>query len=189
VLENLSFPDDGAVVHFAPEPFVRQFLEERFGDRYQAVDLRPDIRAGVKRVDMIEIEAFYGQGTLSGIIHSHVLEHVYMPTSSVIPKLNSRLRPNGLHVFQVPIANGYFRANYDPDMPKEERVKQFGLEDHVCVFGTKDLEPQLLSYFIGCERVDASKLLLGDELSAVGVRPGLLRTPNGHLPFSFRRLR
>lgn len=174
------------MVHFAPEPFLRDYLETRFGDRYTPADLMENQADGVTRADMANMNAFFEPESLAGVIHTHVLEHVYSPIGAVVSGINSRIMNSGIHALQVPIADGYFRADYDPQLAPSERLERFGLEDHVCLFGDKDLGVQLLDHFDGSEDLRADVLLESMDAEAVAVRPRTLRTLNGHRPFIYR---
>jgi SAM-dependent methyltransferase len=107
----------------------------------------------------------FADGSFDAIICLHVLEHVEDDLSAM-REFRRVLTPEGLAVLQVPI--GGDTTIEDPVTDPRERLKRYGQEDHVRLYG-RDFEKRLVNAGFRVTRVDPA-----DELSETDrVRLGL----------------
>lgn len=123
---------DGApkrMLHIAPEPVLEKRLAKQPGIDYLTADLN-DPRAMIK-MDITNIE--FPDGSFDVIFCSHVLEHV-PDDRSAMRELGRVLKDDGWAIMLVPItAETTFE---DPSIVDPlERIRLFGQEDHVRVYG------------------------------------------------------
>lgn len=150
-LDRLDAPSRGdRILHIAPERGIAEFLRERAGDGYEAVDLFPDLfpHVAARRFDLCTDAAGLPSAEYDLILHSHVLEHVPCNWTMVLLHLHRALKPGGHHLFAIPILSGHFEESLAP-LPKEEAVRRFGQDDHVRRLGRADLERTLGMVFAG----------------------------------------
>jgi SAM-dependent methyltransferase len=85
------------MLHFAPEPFFREFFTRRFG-QYETADLK---RKGVDhKVDLQQLP--FGDKTYDFVFASHVLEHIPDDHKAIF-EIHRILKPNGMAILPVPI--------------------------------------------------------------------------------------
>jgi SAM-dependent methyltransferase len=96
----------------------------------------------VRRFDLVAASPSLPDNHYDLILHSHVLEHVPCNIANVLLHLYRALKPNGLHVFCVPLAPGHYDEYLGP-MSAEEATKRFGQSDHVRSFGVRNLDRHL----------------------------------------------
>jgi ubiquinone/menaquinone biosynthesis C-methylase UbiE len=107
----------------------------------------------------------FADGSFDAIICLHVLEHVEDDLSAM-REFRRVLTPEGLAVLQVPI--GGDTTIEDPVSDPRERLKRYGQEDHVRLYG-RDFEKRLVNAGFRVTRVNPA-----DELSETDrVRLGL----------------
>jgi len=76
------------------------------------------------------------------VIANHVLEHI-KEEEKVLPEILRVLKPGGLAILQVPIANKLNKTFEDPTiLTKDDREKFYGQFDHVRLYG-KDYPDRL----------------------------------------------
>lgn len=85
------------MLHFAPEPFFREFFRQRFGS-YETADLR--MKGVDHRVDIQHLP--FDDETYDFVFASHVLEHI-PDDEGAISEIRRILRPGGMAVLPVPI--------------------------------------------------------------------------------------
>lgn len=156
------------LVHFAPEMGLQQFLRWDRRISYRSADLE---REGVDdQVDLANM-SIYSDLSLDAFICSHILEHIE-DDQKAISELYRVLKSGGWGVIMVPILLT-IKNTYE-DLTKktpEERLKHFGLEDHVRVYAKQDFIDRLIT-------AGFHVLQLGVEHFGVDVfeRCGLLKT-------------
>ena len=154
------FRRDAEILHFAPEPIVRDHLR-RISKNYRSADLQPG------RADCQEnIEALsFPDATFDHIVCIHVLEHV--DDARALSELRRVLKPGGSLIAMVPIIEGWERTYEDPSIVRPEgRDLHFGQHDHVRMYG-RDFRDRVQRAGFVVEDLTGS----GDD----AVRYGLLR--------------
>ena len=120
--------DYSAVLHVAPEPQLKKFLQSRAKD-YLSIDLyESNVMA---KMDITALELENDCKTLVWI--SHVLEHVEQDNMA-ISEIHRVLRTSGIAVVQIPI----WRSETFEDFSitsEEERLHTFYQKDHVRLYG------------------------------------------------------
>lgn len=147
------------VLHFAPEPIIRDLLPE--GVDYRSADIQPGRADLVLNLEAIALP----DASVDVILANHVLEHV--DDTKALPELRRILRPGGRLIMTVPIAEGWETTYENPAITDPaERVVHFGQDDHVRYYG-RDLR----------DRVAAGGLALAEFVASgeESVRHGLLR--------------
>lgn len=145
LLDHHKVPAEGArVLHFAPERGLGRYLQDKAGVGYDGADLYPDLFPGqqVRRFDLIADAPTLPDNHYDLILHSHVLEHIPCNIAYVLHHLYRALKPNGLHIFCVPLLPGYYDEYFGP-MTAEDATKRFGQSDHVRRFGVQDIDRHL----------------------------------------------
>ena len=147
-LERLQLPGPQTrVLHLAPELGIASRLAAICGEGYIACDLSPDRYKSkhymVQQLDLCTGLPRFSDASFDLIIHNHVLEHVPCDVANVLRQLERILAPGGVHLFSVPIRGETMTETLSPDLSAEERIRRFGQDDHMRLFGRSDL-PQLL---------------------------------------------
>jgi SAM-dependent methyltransferase len=128
------------VLHFAPEPGLRDYVVARGPRSYTTTDYMDDsadLKLNIEKLDV-------GDGTYDLVICSHVLEHVN--DTLAIPELFRIVRPGGILLAMVPLFEGWDRSFEDASKTarKEDRILYFNQHDHVRAYG-KDFRTRLSS--------------------------------------------
>ena len=127
------------VLHIAPELCLEPLLKARLGSSYVTADI-DDPRASVK-MDITDIQ--YPDDSFDVIYCSHVLEHV-REDSKAMRELRRVLKPTVWAILLVPIVGEENYEDYSITGPAE-RLKHFGLEDHVRQYGRRGYVERLTS--------------------------------------------
>lgn len=192
VLERLLEPETPLdAAHFAPEKGIAKILRDRCGQRYRAFDYDPARYPlefmDVEKIDLCDPIDLVPSGSLDLVLHNHVLEHVPCNPWRVLRNLDTLLRPGGVHVFTLPMTTDYYREDLDPALSPEERLRLFGQDDHMRMFGRKDLRNQLAAEF-GRDVHFSRSVEIGEaELRQAGIPLSVLDTVNSHTVFVHRR--
>lgn len=177
------------VYHFAPERSLSKMLARLYGPLYVPADFVPgdyaNIGMPVQKIDLSRIKEHFAPNSLGGVVHSHVLEHLPCSVDRAIHELNDVIAPGGFHVFQAPVEIGWFREDMDPTLPKEERVRRFGKDDHFRVFGREDFEERVLRHFADLESIPMREHISPPELTSAGVPAKALRMHTSHSLYAF----
>ena len=179
------------VYHFAPERSISGVLLELFGDNYRPADFMPDryswSKVPVQKIDLTRPLENFKQGSVSGFIHSHVLEHIPASIDRVVRDMNAALAPGGFHIFQVPVHQGWYREDMDPDLDPAERARLFHQADHMRQFGDKDFNERLLELFNDMIPVDISRTVDEQALRRAAVPPSALTRHTGHSVYHYNK--
>jgi phosphoglycolate phosphatase len=132
------------ILHFAPEEGLSRLFAERAGDGYQPVDINPARyrHCQVRRFDLVTDSESLPNDAYDMIVHVHVMEHIPCNWTAVLFHLHRALRPDGFHIFCLPIMGGFYEECL-ADLGPEENAKRFGQWDHVRRFGARDIEKTL----------------------------------------------
>jgi SAM-dependent methyltransferase len=125
------------VLHFAPEAGVEQRLRALPSLSYRTADLEPG-RAELT-LDLTAIDL--PDNSVDVVICVHVLEHVE-DDRQALRELYRILAPGGWGILQVPIFGDTTQEDPTVRTP-EERLRRFGQEDHVRVYG-RDFRDRLI---------------------------------------------
>ena len=96
VLNDVN-PSALTMLHFAPEPFFKEFFSARFG-RYETADL--NMRGVDHHVDVQDLP--FEDHSFDFVFASHVLEHV-PDDEKAISEIRRILRPNGIAILPIPL--------------------------------------------------------------------------------------
>lgn len=126
---EMNFFKRKEVLHFAPEPQVSSLINEE-SDKYLSADLEPGKAQTVLNIESIDQK----DNSWDIVLASHVLEHVN--DELALREMNRILRPGGLLLVMVPIAEGW-KNSYEDDRwnTEVEREIYFGQKDHVRFYG------------------------------------------------------
>jgi SAM-dependent methyltransferase len=171
----------GTLLDIAPAPQPRKRLLELEPRRYVRFDLRPargvDLRGDITRMPIRD-------RSIDLLVCYHVLEHI-VDDAAAIAELGRVIAADGIGIVQVPWRPGT-DTDEDPDAPEEERVRRFGLADHVRYYGD-DVDARLNAGGLDVVRVTPADYVgreantwmgLGEDQSVWLVRP----TPQGRTP-------
>jgi SAM-dependent methyltransferase len=154
------FANRTEVLHFAPEPALRAYVQPRAA-RYVTADVTG---VGVDRKESIEAISF-PDASFDIVIASHVLEHV--EDRRAMRELKRVLRPAGVLVCMVPIIEGWETTYEDPAvLTATDRELHFGQSDHVRYYG-RDFRDRLRAAGFGLSEFTAD--------GSLSSRYGLLR--------------
>lgn len=150
------------MLHIAPERCFQKRLKNHLKKNYITADLT-DSRAQLK-MDITNIK--FPDNYFDIIYCSHVLEHV-QDDRKAISEFYRILKPEGWTVLMVPIeAEKTFE---DPlIMDPAERLKIFGQEDHVRIYG-KDFIDRIEESGFNVQIITATDLLAEDDLIRMGL--------------------
>jgi SAM-dependent methyltransferase len=122
---NLQLFSKAAVLHFAPENAVAQFVKPA-SLKYVTADIEPgraDLSINIEAISMPDAQ-------FDIILCSHVLEHV--DDRKALKELYRILKPGGLALLMTPVIEGWDSSYEDPSKTTEaERWLYFGQNDHV----------------------------------------------------------
>lgn len=160
------------------------------GDSFVAGDYSPqnfNASAGpIVQVDLCADRLPFNDDSLDVIMHNHVLEHVCCSVPHVIRKLNSLLKPGGVHLISIPLFPGRKSEEDLSDISPEDKKRRFGQNDHVRLFGD-----DFMNFFheggIANGLIDLQNLFLPHELETWGVPARTLIQPTGHTIFAWRK--
>jgi len=119
------------ILHFAPEPGMRQYILSRNPKRYVTCDYDPDkadLKIDIEKIDIAD-------NSFDLVYCSHVLEHV--EDSRAIPELYRITRPGGTLLAMVPLIEGWEHTFIDPSKTEREddKILFFNQIDHTRLFG------------------------------------------------------
>lgn len=128
------------LIHFAPEGGLPNLLKWDQRVIYRSADLlREDVDDRVDLTDM----AIYPDASVDAFICSHILEHI-SDDRQAMRELYRFLKPGGWGIIMVPILLTINHTYEDSTKITEaERMKHFGLEDHVRVYAKQDFVERL----------------------------------------------
>jgi SAM-dependent methyltransferase len=131
VTQRGLIPPETRLLHVAPERSLSARLRALPGIDYVSGDLSG---TGMLRLDVTDLSAF-PDGSFDAIICSHVLEHV-LEDRRAMAELARVLRCGGWAILLVPIDAARATTFEDSSVTDpRERLRLFGQEDHVRVYG------------------------------------------------------
>jgi SAM-dependent methyltransferase len=134
-LGEYSYGERIKLVHFAPEMGLGQLLKWDRRVNYRSADLlREDVD---DRVDLTNM-TIYPDASMDAFICSHILEHI-PDDRRAMSELYRVLKPGGWGIIMAPIMLTIDSTYEDwTKVTETERLKHFGLEDHVRVYAKWD---------------------------------------------------
>ena len=144
-------------LHIAPERAIAPRLSAIFGDGYEPVDIEPDrfpFAPNIRRFDLLTETAALPSGAYDLIVHSHVMEHVRGNVTAILFHLHRALKPTGYQICCIPIMPERHYAEDLGPLTADEAVVRFGQDDHVRIFGGRNLQATLGMIFALPERYD-----------------------------------
>ncbi len=150
------------VLHIAPEPCFAKRLKNRLSNGYITADLN-DPKAMIK-MDITNID--YPDEYFDVIYCSHVLEHV-IDDMSAIREFYRVLKKSGWAIILVPTIGKKTFENFSIKDPKE-RLKVFGQEDHVRIYG-RDFVDRLKKGGFKIKVFAPFEFLNRDEMTQMGI--------------------
>jgi SAM-dependent methyltransferase len=155
--------DIKSVAHFAPEPAIESQLRRRLpGARYVTADLMPG--RAQEQVDVTRIP--WPDGSVDLLICSHVLEHV-PDDRAALRELRRVLAAGGIALLDVPVIGEVTREDPTVNDPAE-RLRLFGQDDHVRVYG-RDYYHRLREAGFVDTHNDARAVINADERKRFGL--------------------
>jgi ubiquinone/menaquinone biosynthesis C-methylase UbiE len=117
------------ILYIAPEYCYRKNFKRFKNIQYTSIDLENPI--AMMKMDITDLK--FDDSSFDCILCLHVLEHVEDDRNAV-KELYRVLKPNGWAILQVPILRDKTFEN--PSIKtREQRLKYFGQEDHVRIYG------------------------------------------------------
>ena len=165
---EMALPKGARVLHFAAEPFVRQWFEGR-GAEYVTADIndRFELRLDIGAMDLPD-------SSFDMVIANHVLEHV--DDARALAELFRVLRPGGQAVLTVPMIEGWDETYEEAGLDEDERRLRYGDPAHLRFYG-RDVRDRIrragfaLSEFVAVEPDVSTHALHRGERIFVGRKP------------------
>jgi predicted SAM-dependent methyltransferase len=157
-LKKLNILNKSSVVfHFGPEKGVSDKIAEIVdADNYYPLDLFPQTYSANKvlpyKFDICNDIAHEPDSSVDLIVANHILEHLPVSVDWVIAEFARLLKPGGSMILSVPMTSNPATVEDLSDLPKEERIKRFGQEDHWRVFGWREF-PAMLERVLATQTV------------------------------------
>ncbi len=123
------FDGEHSILHFAPESPIRERLQNGY-NQYIPADINPT--DGRIKVDIREIP--FKDGTFDYVIANHVLEHID-DLGKALSELKRVIKPEGKIILSFPICMDMKTIEEEKPLDEKERLRRFGQEDHVRLFG------------------------------------------------------
>ena len=149
--DNVSLLRNSKILYFAPEYsmmkwFRRNKIKLTTADLF---DPKTDLKLDITDIDLPD-------GSYDIVICNHVLEHV-SDYGKALTELGRILKPGGKLIVSFPIDPSLDTVLEKPAETPEERVRLFGQNDHVRVFG-KDSAELIGSYGFSVNVIDTGKM-------------------------------
>ena len=127
--ENVAQIENRRILHLAPEACVTNLLKP-LARHYTTADILPGRADRLLDIENVDLES----ASMDVVICSHVLEHV--DDRKALAELRRILRPGGMAILLVPIAEGWSATFEDCTITTpEDRALYFGQHDHVRFYG------------------------------------------------------
>ena len=149
--DNVSLLKSSKILYFAPEYSMMKWVR-RNNVKLTTADLfdpKTDLKLDITAIDLPD-------DSFDMVICNHVLEHV-SGYGKALSELHRVLKPGGKLIISFPIDPSLDTVLEKEADTAEERVKLFGQNDHVRVFG-KDSEEIIASYGFSVSVIDAGSM-------------------------------
>lgn len=159
-LQRLNLTAESRVLHLAPDFGIwRQLSAVIPAANYHLGDINP---AGypfagqqVRKIDLTDLDGL-PDNYYDLILHSHVLEHVPCNIAYPLYHLHRALKPGGKHMFVIPFAGKHYDECLG-GIDEAERIRRFGQNDHIRLFGVDDIDQSLGSVLRFEKNFDATR--------------------------------
>jgi len=161
-MTNLFDQNPKQMLHVAPESYFEKSLKRQMGSGYLTADLKnPGVMV---QMDITDIQ--YPNETFDVIYCSHVLEHV-LDDKRAMREFYRVLKSDGWAVILVPIMSE--KTFEDPSVTHpSERLRLFGQEDHVRIYGP-DFAERLREAGFVVKIVRPTDFLKNEEIVRMGI--------------------
>lgn len=152
------------LLHIAPEPLMQKFFFGRPNVDYLSADLLSPL--AMERIDLTDIRK--PAGSFDAILCVHVLEHI-PDDRKAMSEMRRVLSPGGWAILQSPVV--WDRPTTFEDWTitsPAERLRNFGQEDHVRIYGADYLD-RLRSSGFGVERRAFARELGASSVARFGL--------------------
>jgi SAM-dependent methyltransferase len=110
------------MLHFAPEPFFRQYFSKQFG-QYESADI--SMKGVDHNVDLQQLP--FDDESYDFVFASHVLEHI-PDDEKAISEIRRILKPNGIAILPVPIVSEKTIEYPEPNPYEAYHVRAPGID-------------------------------------------------------------
>lgn len=118
-----------SVLHFAPEEKMTSLIKTNKECNYISADLKTE---AMMQIDMTDIP--FSDKKFDYVIANHVLEHI-LDEKQAIKELKRITKDDGLIILSVPICMEQNTIEDENINSEEDRLINYGLEDHVRLYG------------------------------------------------------
>lgn len=124
------FKMSGRILHFAPEKMIHNYIKQNQNVDYYTCDIVPGRAMHI--VDITNIQ--FKENSFDYIISNHVMEHI-VDEKKAISEIKRVLKSNGKWIFSFPICTDMKTYENVLINSPEDRLKEYGQEDHVRLYG------------------------------------------------------
>lgn len=125
-IENMS----GRILHFAPEKSISEFIKTNSGIDYYTGDIVAGRAMHVTDITNIQ----YKNETFDYVICNHVMEHI-PDEAKAVEEVKRVLKKNGKWICSFPICTDIETLEDKSITGPEDRLREYGQEDHVRLYG------------------------------------------------------
>lgn len=126
---------EGRVLHFAPEKAVADYIKQNKNIDYYSCDIVHGRAMHIADITNIH----YSDHTFDYVICNHVMEHI-IDEKKAVSEIRRVLKTNGRWIFSFPICTDMKTFEDERIVSVEERLREYGQEDHVRLYGTDFIE-------------------------------------------------
>ena len=165
ITKHTSFLKDNKqkLLHIAPEKIFQQLFQNHLHDNYLSADLYN--HNTMMQFDITDIPL--GSNTFDYIYCSHVLEHV-IDDKKAMREFHRVLKPKGWAILLVPILREDKTYEDFTITSPEGRLKAFGQEDHVRIYGP-DYKDRLEESGFNVKVIYPQDFLTEQEIEYMGI--------------------
>jgi len=124
------FGKAGRILHFAPEKAIQDYMKQNENLDYYTGDIVPGWAMHI--VDITDIP--FKENSFDYIISNHVMEHI-TDERKAVSEVKRVLKSEGKWIFSFPICTDMETYENDAIVSLEDRLKEYGQEDHVRLYG------------------------------------------------------
>ena len=156
---------NGRILHFAPEETIVNYIGENKNIDYYTCDI--ELGRAMHIVDITDIQ--FKDETFDYLICNHVMEHI-PDEAKAVSEIKRVLKKKGKWIFSFPICLDMTTQEDKNIKTPEERLKYYGQEDHVRLYG-KDYLKRYEKYGLKIEVCTPKKYFNEEEIEKYGFIP------------------